>query len=172
LVYRIRDIIPDAAIHSDIIVGFPGETAAQFQDTYDILKELALDKLHLARYSPRPGTVSARRMADDVSDEEKRRRHQLLEDLHREISTVRMRGYLDQMVEVLVENKDKGRWRGRTPHNKLVFFDDPRDLRARLVKVRITHTGPWSMSGKAIDRSADQNAATFSTAEAIPLSVL
>jgi tRNA-2-methylthio-N6-dimethylallyladenosine synthase len=172
LVYRIRDIIPDAAIHSDIIVGFPGETAAQFQDTFSILNELRLDKLHLARYSPRPGTVSARRMADDVPDEEKRRRHQLLEDLHREVSTVRMRGYLDQTVEVLVENKDKGRWRGRTPHNKLVFFDDSRELRGRLVKVRITHTGPWSMSGKAIDRSVDQNTATFSTVEAIPLTVL
>jgi tRNA-2-methylthio-N6-dimethylallyladenosine synthase len=172
LVHRIREIIPDAAIHCDIIVGFPGETAAQFQDTYDILAELRLDKLHLARYSPRPGTVSARRMADDVPDEEKRRRHQLLEDLHREISTVRMRSYLGQTVEVLVENRDKGRWRGRTPHNKLVFFDDPRDLRGFLVNVRISHAGPWSMSGKAIDRPEDQPAETFSIAEAIPLSVL
>jgi tRNA-2-methylthio-N6-dimethylallyladenosine synthase len=172
LIHRIRDIIPDAAIHCDIIVGFPGETAMQFQDTYDILSELRLDKLHLARYSPRPGTVSARRMIDDVPDEEKRRRHQLLEELHREISAERMRGYLGQTVEVLVEDKDKGRWRGRTPHNKLVFFDDPRDLRGCLVNVHISHAGPWSMSGKAIDRPEDQPAATFSTAEAIPLSVL
>ena len=57
-----------SAIHGDIIVGFPGETEAQFQKTYDILEELRLDKIHLARYSPRPGTVSARTMDDDVPD--------------------------------------------------------------------------------------------------------
>ncbi len=67
LIQRVRQVIPDAAIHCDVIVGFPGETAAQFQATYDILAELRLDKLHLARYSPRPGTVSARRLADDVA---------------------------------------------------------------------------------------------------------
>lgn len=172
LIHRIREIIPDAAIHGDIIVGFPGETAAQFQDTYNILAELRLDKLHLARYSPRPGTVSARRMADDVPDEEKRRRHQLLEDLHREISTERMRAYLHETVEVLVEEKDKGRWRGRTPHNKLVFFEDPRELRGQLVRVRISHTGPWSMSGRAIDRPDDQEMAGPPISAAIPLNVL
>lgn len=63
-------------------------------------------------------------------------------------------------MEVLVEERDKGRWRGRTPHNKLVFFDDPRDLRGQLVDVEITHTGPWSMSGRLkdrIDRSCERN---------------
>jgi tRNA-2-methylthio-N6-dimethylallyladenosine synthase len=172
LIHRIRDIIPDAAVHGDIIVGFPGETAAQFQDTYDILAELRLDKLHLARYSPRPGTVSARRMEDDVPDEEKRRRHQLLEDLHREFSTERMRAYLHETVEVLVEEKDKGRWRGRTPHNKLVFFEDPRELRGQIVRVRVSHTGPWSMSGRAIDRPNEQEIPTLPISTAITLNVL
>jgi len=151
LVHHVRDVIPDAAIHCDVIVGFPGETETQFQETYDILAELRLDKLHLARYSPRPGTVSARKMADDVPDEAKRRRFHLIEALQKEISTEKMRRHLGQTVEVLVEDRDKGRWRGRTPHNKLVFFDDPRDLRGQLVPVRVTHTGPWSMSGKLAD---------------------
>ena len=164
LIHRVREVIPDAAIHGDIIVGFPGETEAQFQATYDILAELRLDKLHLARYSPRPGTVSARRMADDVSDEEKRRRFHLIEALQKEVSTEKMRRYLGQTVEVLVEERDKGRWRGRTPHNKLVFFDDARDLRGWLVPVHVTHTGPWSMSGKA----ADHRPAAI---ESIPLSI-
>ncbi len=61
LVMHIRDLLPHAAVHTDVIVGFPGETAAQFQRTYDLLAELKLDKAHLAIYSPRPGTVSARR---------------------------------------------------------------------------------------------------------------
>src|SRR5690606_27268173 len=79
LVARIRDIVPDAAVHCDIIVGFSGETAEQFQKTYDLLEELRLDKIHLARYSPRPGTVSARKLEDDVPDEEKWRRFHLIE---------------------------------------------------------------------------------------------
>jgi tRNA-2-methylthio-N6-dimethylallyladenosine synthase len=173
LIYRVRDIIPDAAIHCDIIVGFPGETEAQFQDTYDILAELRLDKLHLARYSPRPGTVSARRMPDDVPDAEKRRRFQLLEALQREVSLEKMRCYLGETVEVLVEDRDKGRWRGRSPHNKLVFFDDPRDLRGRLVEVEITHAGPWSMSGRLADgRQTTTDYGVAEVGDFIPLGVL
>lgn len=152
LVHHIRDIMPDAAIHSDIIVGFPGETEAQFMRTYEILDELALDKIHLARYSPRPGTVSERRMVDDVPDAEKRRRFHLIEALNQRISQAKMQQWQGETVEVLVEDKHKGRWRGRTPHNKLVFFDDPRELRGELVQVAINHTGPWSMSGTAVDR--------------------
>lgn len=171
LIQRVRTIIPDAAIHCDIIVGFPGETAAQFQDTYDILAELRLDKIHLARYSPRPGTVSTRRMVDDVPDEEKRRRFQMLEALQKEILQEKMRRYLGETVEVLVEERDKGRWRGRTPHNKLVFFDHPGQLRGQLVNVEITHTGPWSMSGRIAATGAAIPAAT-PTADLIPLTVL
>jgi len=168
LIGRVRDVIPDAAIHCDIIVGFPGETAAQFQDTYDVLAELRLDKVHLARYSPRPGTVSARNLPDDVPDEEKRQRFHLIEALQKTVSAEKMRRYLGETVEVLVEDRDKGRWRGRTPHNKLVFFDDPRDLRGRLVSVHITHTGPWSMSG----RVAAEPAAGHRAAATIPLAMI
>jgi len=152
LVARIRATIPDVAIHTDIIVGFPGETDEQFQRTYDILEELRLEKAHLARYSPRPGTVSQRRMPDDVPDEEKRRRHQLLEAQHERISAELNRRWLHQTVEVLVEDRHKGKWRGRTPQNRLVFFEDERNLRGQLVDVTITWTGPWSMQGVPADR--------------------
>lgn len=156
LVHRIRDIVPDAAVHCDIIVGFPGETEAQFQDTYDLLADLKLDKIHLARYSPRPGTVSARRMADDVSDEEKRRRFHLIEALQKEVLTKKMKPWRGQTVEVLVEDTHKGRWRGRSPQGKLVFFDDSRQLKGQIVQVTIKHTGPWSMSGTAVDKPQPQ----------------
>lgn len=171
LIYRVRDIVPDAAIHCDIIVGFPGETDAQFQRTYDILAELKLDKIHLARYSPRPGTVSARRMEDDVPDGEKRRRFQAIEGLQKEISQEKMARYVGQTLEVLVESKQKGRWRSRNPQNKLVFFNHPEDHRGKLRRVRITHAGPWSMSGEVVDRSRPA-AAARSIGEAIPLTVL
>jgi tRNA-2-methylthio-N6-dimethylallyladenosine synthase len=169
LVHRIRELIPHAAINSDVIVGFPGETETQFQKTVDVLAELELDKIHLARYSPRPGTVSARRMVDDVPDSEKRRRFQQIEALNLEISQRKMVRWLGQTVEVLVESKHKGRWRGRTPQNKLVFFDDPRPLKGELVPVLITHAGPWSMSGEpatAVSGSTDV------TADRIPLAVI
>jgi tRNA-2-methylthio-N6-dimethylallyladenosine synthase len=152
LIERIRRTIPDVAIHTDVIVGFPGETEAQFQRTYDILEELRLEKVHIARYSPRPGTVSARKMVDDVPDAEKRRRHALLEAQHERISAELNRRWLGKTVEVLVEDRYKGKWRGRTPQNRLVFFSDERDRRGQLVPVEITWTGPWSMQGIPADR--------------------
>lgn len=166
LVSRIRAIVPDVAVNCDIIVGFPGESEEQFQHTYDLLEELALDKIHLARYSPRPGTVSARRMPDDVADAEKRRRFHAIEDLQKRISTETMKKYLGQTVEVLVEGTRKGRWRGRNPQGKLVFFDAPEDLYSHLVTVRVTWAGPWSLSGELV--RADEPV----TPEMIPLTVL
>jgi tRNA-2-methylthio-N6-dimethylallyladenosine synthase len=150
LVSHIRELIPGAAIHTDIIVGFPGETAAQFQQTYDLLAELKLDKAHLAMYSPRPGTVSARRMADDVSPEEKKRRWDALDALQEQIVGEINRRLLDQTVEVLVEDLHKGKWRGRTRLNKLAFFADEDNWRGRLANVRIMWAGPWSMIGEVV----------------------
>ncbi len=150
LIHRIREIVPESAINCDIIVGFPGETEAQFQDTYDILEELRLSKIHLARYSPRPGTVSNRRMEDDVSDEEKRRRYHLIEALQKRISEEDMKQWQGRELSVLVEEMHKGRWRGRTPQGKLIFFDDPRPLKGKMVTVRVTHTGAWSLSGELV----------------------
>ena len=168
LVERIRARIPGAAIHCDIIVGFPGETAAQFQDTYDLLAELKLDKVHLARYSPRPHTVSARTMEDDVPPEEKKRRHAALEDLQAQVVAEINSQFLGQTVEVLVEDEHRGKWRGRTPQNKLVFFEDAsRDWRGQLAEVQITWTGPWSMQGRLADAASDALAAD----EVIPLTV-
>ncbi|MEO8398135.1 MAG: MiaB/RimO family radical SAM methylthiotransferase, partial [Chloroflexota bacterium] len=125
LIERIRSRIPGVAIHTDIIVGFCGETEAQFQNTFDMLAELKLDKVHLARYSPRPNTVSERRMPDDVPEEEKHRRHELIDEQQARIIAEINSRFLGQTIPVLVEEDYKGRWRGRTPHDKLVFFEDP-----------------------------------------------
>ena len=152
LVAKIRKVIPDVAIHTDIIVGFPGETREQFMQTYKVLEELKLDKAHLARYSPRPQTVSARRMADDVSEDEKRDRLRLLEELQARVVAEINAKYLGREVEVLVEGKHKGRWRARTPQNKLVFFEASGDWKGRLARVEITWTGPWSMQARLPQR--------------------
>ena len=155
LVEKIRKKIPDCSIATDIIVGFPGETEEQFMETYRVLSDLRLDVAHLARYSPREGTVSARRMDDDVTDEEKMRRFRMLEELQEKIVGEINAKYLGQTVEVLFEEKVKNRWRGRTPTNKIVFVesDDPstlplvagQALRGKTLNVAITWTGPWSM---------------------------
>ncbi len=148
LVEDIRRRIPGVSIATDIIVGFPGESEPQFRQTYDLLAELKLDVAHLARYSPRPGTVSARRMPDDVPDEEKWRRFRLLEELQEQIAAEIHARYVGQKVPVLFEEKSKGqRWRGRTPTNKLVFVESERTLRGQVLPVEITWSGPWSMLG-------------------------
>lgn len=172
LVQRIREIVPEASINCDIIVGFPGETEAQFQETYDVIKDLKLDKIHLARYSPRPGTVSARRMPDDVPDEEKRRRFHIIEQLHKELCEEKTAKQLGTVQEVLVEEMHKGFWRGRNPQGKLVFFADPRNLKGELVQVRIEIVGPWSLKGTAVDKPAEAPRTEQPEAESIPLTLI
>jgi tRNA-2-methylthio-N6-dimethylallyladenosine synthase len=147
LVEKIRARIPGVSIATDIIVGFPGETEAQFQCTYDLLADLRLDVAHLARYSPRTGTVSARRMLDDVPDEEKWRRFRLLEDLQETVAAEIHARHLGQVVPVLFEEVVKNRWKGRTPTNKLVFTESPENLTGQLRNIKIEWTGPWSMIG-------------------------
>jgi tRNA-2-methylthio-N6-dimethylallyladenosine synthase len=156
LVQRIRQRIPGVSIATDIIVGFPGETEAQFNHTYDLLEELRLDVAHLARYSPRPGTVSERRLPDDVPDEEKWRRFRVLEEQHERISGEINQRFVGEMVEVLFEDQVRGRWRGRTPNNKLVFTESGEDLRGQLKQVLVTWAGPWSMQANLPSRPALQ----------------
>jgi tRNA-2-methylthio-N6-dimethylallyladenosine synthase len=151
LIADIRDRIPGVAIATDIIVGFPGETNAQFKNTYDLLAELKLDVAHLARYSTRPGTVAARKMVDNVSDEEKWRRFRSLEALQENIASEINAKYLGNPAEVLFEEKIKGRWRGRTPTNKLVFVESDKELRGEIVPVTVTWAGPWSMQARLGD---------------------
>ena len=148
LIEKVRARIPGVAIHTDIIVGFCGETDEQFQRTYDMLAELKLDKVHLAKYSPRPDTVSARRMEDDVAEEVKKARHEALDELQARVVAEINSRFLGQTVPVLVEDEHKGKWRGRTPHDKIVFFDDAADWRGKVANVEITWTGPWSMQGR------------------------
>jgi len=148
IVAKIRARIPECSIATDIIVGFPGETDEQFMETYKVLADLKLDVAHLARYSPREGTVSSRRMVDDVSDEEKRTRFRKLEELQESIVAEINSRLLGEKVDVLFEEVVKGRWRGRTPTNKLVFVESEEDLRGKILPVTITWTGPWSMQGK------------------------
>jgi tRNA-2-methylthio-N6-dimethylallyladenosine synthase len=148
LVTRIRTAMPGAGLATDVIVGFPGETEAQFEATYRLLEGLRFDMVHVAAYSPRPGTP-AERLADDVPSQEKERRRRAIDDLQERIVSEINAQYLGQTVEVLVEERHKGKWRGRTRTNKLVFFEiGSKDWRGQLVPVQIVWTGAWSMQGR------------------------
>jgi tRNA-2-methylthio-N6-dimethylallyladenosine synthase len=147
LIKEIRFTIPDIALSTDVIIGFPGETEQHYENTLALLQEIRFDKVHIATYSPREGTIAARELADDVSPEEKRRRQGKAEDLEERIATEINAGFLNKTVEVLVEGRKKGKSQGRTRQDKLVFFPSNVDLRGQMVKVRIEKTSPWALQG-------------------------
>ncbi|MFN8532685.1 MAG: tRNA (N6-isopentenyl adenosine(37)-C2)-methylthiotransferase MiaB [Dehalococcoidia bacterium] len=146
LVERIRSEIPDVSMATDIIVGYPGESHAAFQRTFDLLDDLRIDVVHVAAYSPRPGTLAAK-YPDDVPAAEKKARLQAIEALQSTVSAVYNAQYLGKTVDVLVEGKKASRWTGRTRTNKLVFWEQPGDLVGEVVPVTIERTGAWSLQG-------------------------
>lgn len=152
LIGRIRRAAPDVALSTDIIVGFPGETEEQYQDTLSLLEEVRFSTVYVAAYSPRPGTLAAR-WEDDVPHEVKKDRVRRLDQLQQCISMEQHRSLKGKVVEVLVESADSERqdmaqWRGRTRQNRLVFFPrDEDDLLGRVVGVRIEKVSPWAMQG-------------------------
>jgi tRNA-2-methylthio-N6-dimethylallyladenosine synthase len=152
LIDHIRTVLPQASIATDVIVGFPGETEAQFEETYRLLEDLRMDMIHIAAYSPRSGTASAR-WKDNVPPQEKERRRKALEALHERIVGEINAQLKGQTTEVLVEEKHRNRWKGRTRTNKLVFFEDDADWHGRLAQIKITWTGPWSLIGEATTKT-------------------
>jgi len=145
----IRSRIPGVTLATDIIVGFPGETAEQFEHTLQLLSDIRFEKVHVAMYSPRPGTLS-NRWIDEIPWAEKKRRHRAVEALQKEICTERNARFVGQEFEVLVDGFSKGRWRGRSRGNTLVFFDAPGDWKGQFVNVRITESSPWYLLGEAV----------------------
>jgi tRNA-2-methylthio-N6-dimethylallyladenosine synthase len=147
LVQLIRRTITGVALATDVIVGFPGETAEQFQRTFDLLADLKFDTVHVAAYSPRTGTSAAKKFKDDVPSSEKKRRLQKVEELQSIVASEINAKLLGQTVEVLVEGKKKGKWFGRTRTDKLVFFEGDKDYLGQLVNIEIKKTSPWSLQG-------------------------
>jgi tRNA-2-methylthio-N6-dimethylallyladenosine synthase len=148
LIGRLRARMPDVGLSTDVIVGFPGETEREFQHTLDMLDQFRFDVVHVAMYSPRPGTVAATTMHDDVPREEKRRRLHLVEELQKQIATSINSRYFGRTVDVLVEGTAKGRWYGRTRTNKLVHFESDAPVAGKVVEVVITATEPWYLEGQ------------------------
>ncbi len=147
LVARIRSQVPAIALSTDIIVGFPSENQEQFQATVDLLRELRFDSVHIAAYSPRPDTIAARNLEDNVPPSVKKERLDTIERLQEKIATEINSRLLGKTVEVLVEGRRKGRWHGRSRSGKLVFFSENDELLGEIVKVKIEKTSPWALQG-------------------------
>ena len=150
LIEKIRDRIPNVSLSTDLIVGFCGETDAQFERTIEMVRDIKFDKIHAAAYSTRPGTIAARGMADDVPSEDKQARLKAIEELQKEILTEINASLQGQTVEVLVEGRRRGKWFGRNKNDKLVFFDSDDDEKSELVNVRVDTAGPWSLQGTLV----------------------
>jgi len=173
---RIREAVPEIAVSTDVIVGFCGETEAQFESTLRLLERVRYDQVFAAAYSERPGTP-ATHLADDVPAQDKRRRLNTLLDLQEPIGLERNRAWLGKTVEVLVdavvpprthdhldaddaislalrprEASDGGgepvRLTGRTRQNKLVHLTGPAGWLSSLVAVRVEHAGPYALRGR------------------------
>jgi tRNA-2-methylthio-N6-dimethylallyladenosine synthase len=147
LVLEIRKRIPAMALSTDVIVGFPGETEAQFDNTYNLLQEIRFDMVHVAAYSPRSGTLAAKSMPDDVPAATKKSRLEAVEKLQTAIASQINAQLNNKTLEILVEGQEKGKWFGRTRTDKLVFFQDRGDFQSKIVRVKIIRSSPWSLTG-------------------------
>lgn len=152
LVKRIKDRIPNAALTTDIIVGFPGETEEDFQETLSLVKEVEYDSAFTFIYSKRKGTP-ADDIVEQINDEVKHERFNRLVDLVNEISARNNKAYYGKVVEVLVEGRSKNdanRLTGRTRTGKLVNFTGNFDSIGKLINVKITEALSFSLNGEQV----------------------
>ncbi|HEX7345715.1 MAG TPA: radical SAM protein, partial [Candidatus Limnocylindrales bacterium] len=161
--HRIREAVPGITVSTDVIVGFCGETEAQFEKTLDLLEAVRYDQVFAAAYSPRPGTP-ATRLADDVPPDVKRRRLNRLLAVQERIGLERNEAWLGREVDVLVdtvaaarshahddgEDAVRPRVTGRTRGNKLVHIPSDPSIVGREVRVRIDHAGPYALRGTLV----------------------
>ncbi len=146
----LRERVPDLALSTDVIVGYPGETDAEFEETLSVLEGVGFDSLFAFSYSPRPGTA-ALRLADDVPGDVKRRRLHLVNAHQQQWQRRRHEARVGHVEEVLVESVDRGgRVSGRTRHFRIVHLDGAPDLVGRTVAVEITGAGPNALQGRLL----------------------
>lgn len=149
LVARVRNQIPGLALSTDVMVGFPGETEAQFENTYRLMEDIRFDQAFTFKFSPRPGTAAAR-MGDTVPEPAKQARLQRLAEMVAQVARDRNREQLGQVFEVLVEEEDPrvpGQVRGRTRGNRLFVLPGGPELIGRTVMARAEEAYLWGFKG-------------------------
>jgi tRNA-2-methylthio-N6-dimethylallyladenosine synthase len=156
LVARIRASLPGVALSTDIIVGFPGETAADFDDTLTLTAAVRYHSMFSFKYSPRPNTLADKRLADDVDQEEKTRRIVALQALQRDIQSGLNEALVGRTVDVLVDAASRRReteLSGRTSTNVVVNLPGPAEWIGQTLAVRVERAGPHSVWGISADRA-------------------
>ncbi|PWU21241.1 MAG: tRNA (N6-isopentenyl adenosine(37)-C2)-methylthiotransferase MiaB [Candidatus Rokuibacteriota bacterium] len=164
LIAELRDAVPEIALSTDLIVGFPGETDADFAETVDMVERVGYDNVFAFRYSRRPGTVAAT-IPDQVPDDVKGRRNTAVLEVATRVAAARSRRLEGREMPVLVDGtakKNPAEATGRTRCNRVVNFDaDGRDLLGAVVPVRITQALPHSLRGELADRGATTRVPTL-----------
>ncbi len=151
LVEYARSVMPELVLTSDVIVGFPGETEAEFAETLSLVERARCDALFTFIYSPRPGTPAAK-LPDPVPREEKIRWFDRLCDLQNRISTEKHAAYVGKTVRVLVDGRESGgALTARTEGGRLVRLEGPDERIGSFAAARITGSGTWSLTGELID---------------------
>jgi tRNA-2-methylthio-N6-dimethylallyladenosine synthase len=154
LVARIRARLPDVALSTDMIVGFPGESDADFDETLSLTREVGYHSMFSFKYSERPNTLAEKRLPDDVPEEEKTRRIVALQALQRAIQTALNAGLVGRRADVLVDSASRRRdteLSGRTTQNVVVNFPGPPAWIGRMVAVDIERAGAHSVWGRAVN---------------------
>jgi len=153
LVTQLREAMPDIALSTDMIVGFPGETDADFEETLSLTAAVRYHSMFSFKYSERPNTLASKRMPEDVGDEAKTRRIVALQSLQKQIQAELYGEAVGKTLDVLVDSKSRRReWElsGRTSGNTVVNLSGEPDWIGRLVAVRITAANPNSLRGEAV----------------------
>jgi tRNA-2-methylthio-N6-dimethylallyladenosine synthase len=153
IVDEARSLVPKIGISSDLIVGFPGETDAEFEDTMTLIQRVGFDSIFSFKYSPRPFTLAYRQLKDDVPDNIKGARLSRLQDAQKRIQNRQNMNLVGETVTVLVESmskRDPGVLSGRTPQNRVVNFPGEPELMGETLQIRITKFGPNSLFGEAL----------------------
>jgi tRNA-2-methylthio-N6-dimethylallyladenosine synthase len=148
---KVRAVRPDMAIGTDLIVGFCGETPAQFEETLDLYRQCDFDIAYPAMYSERSGTAAAKAFKDDVPKAEKKRRWEAVQKLMEETVFIKNQKYLNKTISVLVENCEDGICSGNSSELKLAQFPGAPDLIGKIVSVRVTRPEMWVLRGKISD---------------------
>jgi tRNA-2-methylthio-N6-dimethylallyladenosine synthase len=153
LVARIRGEVPDVALSTDVIVGFPGETEADFHESLSLVEHVRFDGMFSFKYSPRPGTLARQRMPDDVAEAEKTRRLQALQGLQQGIQLQKHRAQVGLTVRVLIDStslKSAQEMSGRTTGNTVVNLAGERTWLGCFADVLVERAGPNSLRGRAV----------------------
>ena len=145
---QMKKIIPNLVLSTDIIVGFPGETDADFMDTVKLVQEVEFETIFAFMYSPRPFTKAAK-FEDHVEEKVKNERLNYLFDAHEKMAFELVKKYMGQTLNVLVETvNEQGKAYGRSTQNKSVYFLASSDLIGKTVPVRITQASPNVLRGE------------------------